>query len=295
MVFDKTGTLTEGALVISRVHRLGDTDEDELLAVAAALQAYSSHPIAAAFANTSPASGLEDVQYHVGRGLEGHRDGVNYRLGSDTFCREQAPDLPAPPDNSLYWVALVREQRPEAWIGLGDSTRAEAADVVDYFRKEGLQLELLTGDSSGHALSLAEQLGIRKVLRGALPQQKMAHVSGLQREGAVVCMVGDGLNDAPVLSLADASFAVAGATDLARNQADFVVVGGDLRAVVRTWRKARRCRATIMQNFAWALGYNLCAIPLAAAGFVPPWAAAIGMSASSLLVVINSLRLNSRR
>jgi Cu2+-exporting ATPase len=108
-------------------------------------------------------------------------------------------------------------------------------------------------------------------------------------------MVGDGLNDAPVLSLADASFAVAGATDLARNQADFVVVGGDLRAVARTWRKARRCRATIMQNFAWALGYNLCAIPLAAAGFVPPWAAAIGMSASSLLVVINSLRLNSRR
>ena len=295
MVFDKTGTLTEGALVISRVQRLGDTGEDELLAIAAALQAYSSHPIAAAFDNTSPAPGLEDVQYHVGRGLEGRKDGVNYRLGSDTFCREQAPDLPAPPDNSLYWVALVREQRPEAWIGLGDSTRAEAAGVVDYFRKEGLELELLTGDSSGHALSLAEQLGIRKVLRGALPQQKMAHVSGLQREGAVVCMVGDGLNDAPVLSLADASFAVAGATDLARNQADFVVVGGDLRAVARTWRKARRCRATIIQNFAWALGYNLCAIPLAAAGFVPPWAAAIGMSASSLLVVINSLRLNSRR
>jgi Cu2+-exporting ATPase len=295
MVFDKTGTLTEGALEISRVQRLGTTSEDELLAIASALQAYSSHPIADAFANTEPAPGIEDAQYHVGRGLEGRKDGVQYRLGSDMFCRELAPDLPAPPDDKQYWVALVRENRSEAWIGLGDSTRAEAAEVIDYFREQGLQLELLTGDSSGHALSLAEQLGIPKVLRGALPQQKMAHVSGLQQEGAVVCMVGDGLNDAPVLSLADASFAVAGATDLARNQADFVVVGGDLRAIARTWRKARRCRATILQNFAWALGYNLCAIPLAAAGYVPPWAAAIGMSASSLLVVINSLRLNIQR
>jgi Cu2+-exporting ATPase len=106
-------------------------------------------------------------------------------------------------------------------------------------------------------------------------------------------MVGDGLNDAPVLSLADASFAVAGATDLARTQADFVIVGGDLQAVTSTWRKALQCRRVILQNFAWALGYNLCAIPLAAMGYIPPWAAAIGMSLSSLLVVVNSLRLNS--
>ena len=107
-------------------------------------------------------------------------------------------------------------------------------------------------------------------------------------------MVGDGLNDAPVLSLADASFAVAGATDLARTQANFVIVGGDLRCVTDTWRKARQCRRIILENFAWALGYNTCAIPLAALGHVPPWAAAIGMSLSSLLVVANSLRLNSK-
>ncbi len=122
----------------------------------------------------------------------------------------------------------------------------------------------------------------------------MARVQALQTGGAVVAMVGDGLNDAPVLSLADASFAVAGATDLARTQADFVLVDGDLHSVNSTWRKARQCRRVIVQNLAWALGYNLCAIPLAAMGFVPPWAAAIGMSLSSLLVVANSLRLNSR-
>jgi Cu2+-exporting ATPase len=130
------------------------------------------------------------------------------------------------------------------------------------------------------------------VNHGLTPQQKMAHVRQLQAEGAVVTMVGDGLNDAPVLSLADASFAVAGATDLARTQADFVIFDGDLRSITNTWRKARQCRRIIGQNFAWALGYNICAIPLAAMGYIPPWAAAIGMSLSSLLVVANSLRLN---
>ena len=120
----------------------------------------------------------------------------------------------------------------------------------------------------------------------------MTHVRDLQAEGHVVGMVGDGLNDAPVLSLADASFAVAGATDLARTQADFVIVGGDLQAVTGTWAKSRQCRRIILQNFAWALGYNTSAIPLAAMGYIPPWAAAIGMSVSSLLVVLNSLRLN---
>ena len=151
---------------------------------------------------------------------------------------------------------------------------------------------LLSGDSSPQGPLLARELGIESCNIGLEPQQKMQHVQSLQNQGAVVAMVGDGLNDAPVLSLADASFAVAGATDLARTQADFVIVGGDLQAVSDTWRKARHCRRIILQNFAWALGYNLSAIPLAAMGYIPPWAAAIGMSLSSLLVVANSLRLN---
>jgi Cu2+-exporting ATPase len=122
----------------------------------------------------------------------------------------------------------------------------------------------------------------------------MMHVLELQKRGAVVAMVGDGLNDAPVLSVADASFAVTGATDLARSQADFVIVDDDLNKIVETLATARHCRQIVQQNLSWALGYNVCAMPLAAMGFVPPWMAAIGMSLSSLLVVANSLRLNRK-
>jgi Cu2+-exporting ATPase len=294
LIFDKTGTLTEGSLQISAVQLLAGGDEAEQLAIAAALQQYSSHPVSRAFSGISPAAGWEQVDYRVGAGLEGRRQDGNYRMGSEQFCREWAPALPPPPDQRRYWIALCRETTPLAWIGLDDRVRPEAAAVVAEAQRAGLAVELLTGDSSAQGPLLASELGIQQVETGLQPGQKMARVQALQAAGSVVAMVGDGLNDAPVLSLADASFAVAGATDLARTQADFVIVGEDLHSVINTWRKARQCRRIILENFSWALGYNACAIPLAALGYVPPWAAAIGMSLSSLLVVANSLRLNSK-
>lgn len=293
LIFDKTGTLTEGSLQISTVQPLAGAKEAELLAIAAALQQYSSHPVSRAFSDISPAPGWEQVDYRVGAGLEGRRPDGNYRMGSEQFCRQWAPALPPPPDQRRYWIALCRAATPLAWIGLDDRVRPEAAAVVAAARSAGLAVELLTGDSSAQGPLLAKELGIEQVETGLQPEQKMTRVQALQAAGSVVTMVGDGLNDAPVLSLADASFAVAGATDLARTQADFVIVGEDLDSVISTWRKARQCRRIILENFSWALGYNVCAIPLAALGYVPPWAAAIGMSLSSLLVVANSLRLNN--
>ncbi len=292
LLFDKTGTLTEGALSIARVEPLGDLDREQLLGIAAALQQYSNHPVARAFAAHSASPGFTDATHCLGAGIEGHRAGVVYRMGSERFCRDLVAHFPAPPDEEFYWVGLCRNGAALAWIGLEDTVRAEAGDVIAQARDLGLVVELLTGDSSAQAPRLARALGIETVNSGQTPQQKMARVQALQATGAVVAMVGDGLNDAPVLSVANASFAVPGATDLARGQADFVIAGGDLLKVIATLHQSRRCRRIVRQNFAWALGYNLCAIPLAAMGFVQPWAAAIGMSLSSLLVVANSLRLN---
>jgi len=292
LLFDKTGTLTQGNLAIAEVHPLGNMDRQALLAVAAALQHFSSHPVAKAFSSIQAAGGFDEVTYQVGAGLQGHRASVLYRMGSAQYCRELVPDFPATPDDRRYWIGLCRDGAALAWIGLDDSIRPEAGAVISIARRMGLHVELLTGDSSSQGPLLARALGIETVNCGQTPQQKMARVQQLQENGAVVAMVGDGLNDAPVLGIADASFAVAGATDLARSQADFVIVGGDLDKIIESVLKARHCRRVVRQNFSWALIYNLCAIPLAAMGFVQPWAAAIGMSLSSLLVVANSLRLN---
>ncbi len=294
MIFDKTGTLTEGQLQLEQVALLADCTEADALSLAAALQQHANHPVATAFRGVKPADGFDQGSYLTGAGVSGRRGGREYRIGSAAFCREKAPALPPAPDASRYWVALCTEEQPLAWIGLGDRLRPEAPAVISRLAQAGLELELLTGDHSGQGERLAHSLGLSHWQSGLSPQQKMARVTALQQAGVSVTMVGDGLNDAPVLKLANSSFAVAGATDLARTQADFVIAGGDLWAIPRTLEQARRCRRIIKQNFGWALGYNLCGIPLAAMGLVPPWAAAIGMSLSSLLVVLNSLRLNRR-
>lgn len=293
-VFDKTGTLTQARLDIERVQCLSTLSEDEVLALAAALQQHANHPLARAFDGISATPVFAQPKYHLGAGLTGQLDGLDYRLGSGKFCRQVASDLPSPPSHPLYWIALCRGSTALAWIGLSDQPRAEAMSVVTDALASGLAVELLSGDASERGNSLASSLGIEVVHLGMEPQQKMEYIAALQKTGAVVAMVGDGLNDAPVLSVANASFAVADATDLAKTKADFVIVEQDLHAVLDTWRKAVQCRRIILQNFSWALAYNLCAVPLAAFGFIPPWAAAIGMSFSSLLVVLNSLRLNLR-
>jgi P-type Cu2+ transporter len=292
LIFDKTGTLTRGQFELCDVVLLGTTREEEILQLAAALQLYSNHPLARAFAEVATQYHFDSVKYCVGEGLEGSFGNQLYRLGSMNFCRQLADDLTHPPAPNRYWIALCREGEPLAWLGLEDNIRAEACKVVSDAQGQGLVVELLTGDSSTAGAELANTLGIARANTGYSPEEKMAHVQQLQHSGAIVSMVGDGLNDAPVLGVADASFAVAAATDLARTQADFILTEDNLGGVLTTWSKARWCRSIIRQNLAWALTYNLCGIPLAATGYIAPWAAAIGMSASSLLVVLNSLRLN---
>jgi Cu2+-exporting ATPase len=292
LVFDKTGTLTEGDLSIDTVLPVGSLCEQDVIQLASALQQQSAHPVARAFAGIDTQLDVHEVVHCQGAGVEARHEGAAVRMGSEAFCRQIAPQLSPPPDKPLYWVALVRADEPLAWIGFSDRLRDDAPAVVDAARDRGLTVQLLTGDGSAQAAHVAKALKIEDVHAGCSPQQKLAHVQALQEEGAVVCMVGDGLNDAPVLSAADVSIAVAGATELARTQASLVITDGGLHRVEEAQQIARQAYRVMRQNIGWALGYNACAIPLAAAGMVAPWVAALGMSASSLLVVLNALRLS---
>lgn len=297
LVVDKTGTLTTGRFALDRIVPLAGAQResaghDALQSVAAALQRASRHPVARVFDPYPAAPGFREAVYEIGAGVSARdRDNREWRMGSAGYCRAIAPQLPDAPDQRHYWVALVRDGAPQAWFAFDDSLRPGAAPLLQELHDAGLHTEMLSGDSPDRVAAAARSLALDRAGGGLSPEQKLARLDELQQSGRVVVAVGDGLNDGPLLAQADASFAVAEATDLARAQADFVIEGRDLDAVGLTWRTALRCRRIILQNMAWALGYNACAIPLAACGLVPPWAAALGMSASSLLVVLNSLRL----
>jgi len=295
LLFDKTGTLTSGVFSIAELRPAPGHSEETLLALAAALQQHSNHPVARAFTDLTGDIEITLTAAVTGAGVAGvDTEGCEVRIGSDTFCRAIAGDLAPHPADDRYWVAVVRQDRALGWIGLHDPIRPEAREVVAAAERAGLKVGLLTGDSSPLGREIAARLDIRRVHTGCSPDEKVAHIRGLQAGGARVAMVGDGLNDAPVLRAADASIAVADATALAKAQADFVSSRPSLWAVIDTWRMARRCRGIIRQNILWSLSYNLVGVPLAAFGFVPPIVAAIGMSLSSLLVVGNAARLNRR-
>lgn len=291
VVFDKTGTLTRGQLRRQQTIPLSGHSEDFVLGIAAALEQQGRHPIANAFADVSPTTGIEAARVIAGRGIQAQLEGMELAIGSPAFVAETCPTLPSPPAESGHWIALASSEQPLAWIALEDATRDDAAATVAAIQARGLEVELLTGDPSEAGPELARALGIEEVHCGVSPEGKLAHIRQRQAAGQRVAVVGDGLNDAPVLAAADCAFAVNQATDLAKSSADGILLGSSLSPLVLAIDTARRCRTVIWQNMGWALGYNCIAVPLAAMGLVPPWAAAIGMSASSLLVVLNSLRL----
>ncbi|GAB5414587.1 MAG: heavy metal translocating P-type ATPase [Congregibacter sp.] len=295
--FDKTGTLTTGDFTLETVHALTPAwTESQLLSVAAALQKHSNHPIASAFTTESqPPFDVTKVNFVPGAGMRASTAGGDVRMGSLAFCREIAPAFPKQPEAPLYWVGLCIEGEPLAWLGFSDRSRPENAEIVAYFKQRDLRVEMLSGDTSNRATQLASSLHLDAAHIGLSPEEKCSAVRERQESGAVVLMVGDGLNDAPVLKQADVSVAVPGATDLARAQADFVIANGNLSQLLLLHKMAIATQNTIRQNFAWALAYNALAIPLAAMGMVPPWAAALGMSLSSLVVVANAARLRSVR
>lgn len=292
MVFDKTGTLTLGKLTVLAVEPVNGLARDEVLQLAAALEAASEHPIAHAIrqASTTPLKQASSPRNHPGQGVEGDIEGETYRLGKPAFCGVSTPATETHPQATR--LALTRENVLLGWILLGDELRPDAQRTLAALQSLGIRLHLLSGDNVSAVNTVARQLGIASVQAETLPDGKLAYVKQLQQQGCIVGMVGDGINDAPVLAQAQVSIAMGEGTDVAQAAADMVMLGARMTALSDGVIIARKTHRIIYQNLAWALGYNLIAIPIAALGYATPWIAAIGMSASSLLVVLNALRLS---
>lgn len=297
VVFDKTGTLTHGRLQLVTVETRGNLDQHDCLKLAASLEQGSEHPIGRALleANAETFS-VSQVRNHPGEGMVGCIDGIHYRLGKANFAADLNSTFITSPESqkpALTWIALGDGQEVLAWFGLADTLRSDAMATVAALQNLGVQVGLLSGDQPATVQAVAEQLGIANAEGGLLPADKLQHVKSLQNQGAVVAMVGDGINDAPVLAAAQVSMAMGSGTAIAQTTADMVLLTGHLKTVMSAVTTARRTLSIIRQNVGWAIGYNVMALPLAATGSITPWMAALGMSLSSLLVVANALRLRS--
>ncbi len=300
VVFDKTGTLTLGRPQLEEILPAEGVSREQALTLAAALEIRSEHPLAHALlqvAGDGNRLSAEQVENVPGGGLRGRIDGRDCYIGSADFVvAETGFELPAAwqarlRDGGATAVILAQADEMLALFCFRDRLRDDAAALVERLRASGRQVILMTGDRAAAAAEVAAACGIEDARAGMSPADKMDAVQALQAEGARVLMVGDGINDAPVLSAADVSIAMGGASALAKVNADIVLLGNRLEAVAEALARAARNQRVVRQNLAWALGYNISAIPAAAAGLVAPWAAAIGMSLSSLLVVLNATRL----
>ncbi|MGC0151684.1 heavy metal translocating P-type ATPase [Chromobacterium vaccinii] len=297
-VFDKTGTLTDGRMRLLGIR--GELGRETALAIAAALEQGSEHPLARAISDAAAGLNLppaESPANQPGHGVAATIDGREWRLGSAPFVstwlgRPQQDDADWHPGSSQ--VLLADADGVRARFAIGDAGRDDAIELVDRLRAQGLTVRLLSGDGEQAVATLAKRLGIAHWRARATPEDKLEFVHALQADGRRVLMIGDGVNDAPVLARADVSIAMGGGTDLARANGDMVLIGERLGPVGDAVDVSRRALTVIRQNLWWAAGYNIVALPLAISGHVTPWLASLGMALSSLLVAGNALRLTKR-
>ncbi|HEV2061092.1 MAG TPA: heavy metal translocating P-type ATPase, partial [Solirubrobacteraceae bacterium] len=304
VVFDKTGTLTRGQMALTDVHAADGDDEGQALAIVAAAEALSEHPIAAAVVAGARDRGLAfpdvaDFLSVAGRGVRANVAERTVSVGRRAFMDDEQLALPP----ALKTAAAELESNGRTAIfggwdaqvrlvaGVADTVKDEAAETVAALHDLGLQTAMITGDNARTAQAIADAVGIDRVIAEVMPADKADEIRRLQDEGRIVAMVGDGVNDAPALVQADLGIAIGTGTDVAIESSDLTLISGDLRGVVTSIRLARQTFRVILQNLGWAFGYNTAMIPLAAAGLLHPILAGAAMALSSVSVVSNSLRL----
>ncbi|MCR9476711.1 cadmium-translocating P-type ATPase [Vibrio antiquarius] len=284
LVVDKTGTLTKGDIEICDTKMLSDLPKEDCLSLAAALEAHANHPIARSFASyANDDFVVYEVQNVIGSGIEGIWNGKIVKIGSAAFVQGKESD-------ESHAVYLSVDGEHVASFYYRDPIRKESKAFVQRFADAGIKTTLLTGDSLSNARPVAKEIGIDHVVASAKPEDKLAYLKSLN-EDSITMMVGDGINDAPTLAGAHISVAMGGGTDVAKASADMTLIGDNLEKLLEARLLALRTRKIIRENLAWSLGYNLLILPLAVAGLVAPYIAVVGMSASSIIVVSNSLRL----
>jgi Cu2+-exporting ATPase len=322
IIFDKTGTLTSGKPVVDSIHVLGNFDKNVYLNIAARLEHGSHHPFAKAISDaalsTDPSGELKVAAFEMdqskqfpGQGVEAmirHQGDIKrWRLGNEKFVLSAAADLP---ESITRVITQVREQGQsilyladdegvQAIFTITDPLRNHVEQFIIQARVSGIDnFIILSGDNQKSVAAIAERLGIDEVYGDLLPDEKLQWLLGYQQQrgetNSKVLMFGDGINDAPTLAAADVSMTFSDATDLAKNQCDFIMLSKGYELIASGFELMRKTRKIILQNLSWAIGYNILVIPAAVMGYVSPWMAAIGMSLSSLLVIANSLRINKQ-
>ncbi|OBI89286.1 heavy metal translocating P-type ATPase [Mycobacterium asiaticum] len=298
VVFDKTGTLTTGQLTISAVTAAPGWDTDEVLELAATVEAASEHAVGLAIAAATPSRrSLADFRAVPGRGVAGTVAGRPVRVGKPSWIAPRDPALAAARRDAEYRgdtaVFVEVDGRPCGVIAVGDAVKESAVGAVAALHERGFRTVLLTGDNPASAAAVAASVGIDEVIADILPEGKVDVIEQLRERGRVVAMVGDGINDGPALACADLGMAIGRGTDVAIGAADVILVRDDLEVVPLALDLAAATMRTIRVNMAWAFGYNIAAIPIAAAGLLNPLIAGAAMAFSSFFVVSNSLRLRN--
>ena len=284
IMLDKTGTLTQGKIAITAVHTLSGHNADSLLQYAASIEQYSEHPIARAFPLPKVTQEVVNFSSTLGLGVTGEIHGVVIKLGSQRFMSQPIPD-----EIRHCSIFIQADNQLLGGFVLTDKLRDNCLAMLTELRDR--TLILLSGDNSQNVSQVAEQLAISQWHAHQTPAQKLQKVQQAQQQGHSVMMFGDGINDGPVLAQADIAVTLGAGSDLAKSSADIILLQNSLQKLPFLFNLAKRCKRKIRQNILWALGYNMLILPLAISGVLTPWMAVIGMSLSSIIVVVNSVRL----